>query len=78
MRRSAATVTFTVCNLNITANDVEKGGKQVLGTLNIVLSGQPGTIITNNVNANGFLDDNNFLFVVNPVSGTSVPMNVQP
>jgi hypothetical protein len=74
----ATTVTFTVCNLNITANDVEKGGNQVLGTLNIVLSGQPGTIITNNVNANVFLDDNNFLFVVNPVNGTSVPMNVQP
>jgi hypothetical protein len=74
----ATTVTFTVCNLNITAIDVEQGGDQVLGTLNIVFSGLPGTIITNNFNANVFLDDDGNLFVVNPVSGLSVPMNVQP
>src|SRR5262249_29888167 len=30
------TVTFTVCNLNIQAQNVEEGGSQVLGTLNIV------------------------------------------
>ena len=76
--QAATTFTATVCNLNITANDVEKGGNQVLGTLNLVFSGLPGTVTTNNVNANVFLDDNDFLFVVNPVSGLSVATGVQP
>ena len=73
----ATTFTATVCNLNITANDVEKGGDQVPGTLNIVFSGLPGTINTNNFNANVFLDSDGNLFVVNPVTGLSVPMGVQ-
>ena len=74
----ATTFTATVCNLNIQANDVEQGGNQVQGTLNLVFSGLPGTITTNNFNANVFLDNNNNLFVVNPVTGVSVPMGVQP
>src|SRR5262245_30815121 len=76
----ATTFTATVCNLNITANDVEPGGNQVQGTLNLVFSGLPGTVTTNNVNANVFIDDNNFLFVVNPVISGLAPVatGVQP
>ena len=73
----ATTVTFTVCNLNILAQNVEEGGDSVPGILNLVFSGLPGTITTNNVNANVQLDSDGNLSVLNPVSGLSVPMGVQ-
>jgi hypothetical protein len=72
------TVTFTVCNLlNIQASNVEEGGSPVPGTLNLQLSGLPGTITSNNVNVSLVLDNNGNLSVVNPVTGANVPMGVQ-
>ena len=72
------TITFTVCNIsNITASNVEEGGSPVPGTLNLVFSGLPGTIASNNVNVGVQLNGSGELFVRNPVTGTVVDMGVQ-
>jgi hypothetical protein len=74
----AAILTVPSCSLLVTANDVEVGGDPVNGTVTLSLSGASGTVNSDPVTAQVFLDVDDLLFVKNPVTGASVSMGVRP
>ena len=75
---TAAILTVPSCSLLVTANDVEVGGDPVNGTVTLSLSGASGTVNSDPVTAQVFLDIDDLLFVKNPVTGASVSMGVRP
>ena len=66
---TAVVITIPTCNLLVDATDVEKDGDEVGGTVVLEFSGAFGTVTSNTVAAQVFLDDDGELFVVNPVTG---------
>jgi len=63
----------------VAATNVVVGTGQVSGTVTLVLNNGVGiTISSNTLTATVFLDGNGELFVVNPVTGVSVDMGIQP
>jgi hypothetical protein len=88
---SNASCTFTVtaggggaldvdtCNLIVNANNVVTGTGQVSGTISLVLNNDAGITITSDaLPATVFIDGDGELFVVNPVTGVSVDMGIEP
>lgn len=77
-----AFVSVATCNLIVFANNVTVGTGQVQGTVTLVLNGPiNGVNVTVNsgpLTATVFLNNNDELFVVNPVTGVSVDMGIQP
>jgi hypothetical protein len=67
------------CNLIVNANNVVTGTGQASGTISLVLNNDAGTTITSDaLPATVFIDGDGELFVVNPVTGVSVDMGIEP
>jgi Flp pilus assembly protein TadG len=67
------------CNLLVNANNVVVGTGQVSGTIALVLRNNAGITITSDpLPATVFINGDGELFVVNPVTGVSVNMDVEP
>jgi hypothetical protein len=69
----------STCNLIVNASNVVVGTGQVSGTISLVLNNNAGVTVTSSaLPATVFLDSDGNLFVVNPVTGVSVDMGIQP
>jgi hypothetical protein len=67
------------CNLIVNANNVVVGTGQASGTISLVLNNGSGITITSDaLPATVFIDGDGALFVVNPVTGVSVDMGIEP
>jgi hypothetical protein len=67
------------CNLIVNANNVVVGTGQVSGTISLVLNNGSGITITSDaLPATVFINGDGELFVVNPVTGVSVNMGIEP
>jgi len=76
---AAGALAIATCNLVVVANNAVVGTGQVSGIITLVLNnGQGVTASSNSLTATVFLDNNGELFVVNPVTGVSVDMGIQP
>jgi hypothetical protein len=66
------------CNLIVNANNVVVGTGQVSGTISLVLNDAGSTITSDALPATVFINSDGELFVVNPVTGVSVDMGIEP
>jgi hypothetical protein len=77
-----ASLLVGTCNLIVFANNVTAGTGQVQGTITLVFNGPVnGVTVTVNsgpLTATVFLNSSDELFVVNPATGASVDMGIQP
>jgi len=77
-----AFVSIPTCNLIVNANNAVVGTGQVQGTITLVFNGPVNgvnvTVNSGTLPATVFLDSNDELFVVNPATGASVDMGIQP
>jgi len=72
-------LSVSTCNLVMVANNVVVGTGQVSGIITLVLNNGAGvTVSSNSLTATEFLDNTGELFVVNPATGQSVDMGIQP
>ena len=72
-------LSVSTCNLIVNAHNVVVGTGQVSGTISLVLSNDAGITITSDVlPATVFINEDGELFVVNPVTGVSVDMGIEP
>jgi hypothetical protein len=72
-------LTVETCNLIVNANNVVVGIGQVSGTISLVLNNDAGITITSDaLPTTVFIDGDGELFVVNPVTGVSVDMGIEP
>jgi hypothetical protein len=69
----------STCNLIVNASNVVVGTGQASGTISLVLNNNAGITITSDaLPATVFIDSDGELFVVNPVTGMSVDMGIEP
>lgn len=72
-------LSVSTCNLIINADNVVVGTGQAPGTISLVLNNNAGTTITSDaLPATVFINGDGELFVVNPVTGASVDMGIEP
>jgi hypothetical protein len=72
-------LSISTCNLIVNANNVIVGTGQASGTISLVLNNGSGITITSDaLPTTVFLNGDGQLFVVNPVTGASVDMGIQP
>ena len=72
-------LSVSTCHLIVNAHNVVVGTGQVSGTISLVLSNDAGMTITSDVlPATVFINEDGELFVVNPVTGVSVDMGIEP
>jgi hypothetical protein len=72
-------LSVSTCNLIVNANNVVVGIGQVSGTISLVLNNGAGITITSDaLPATVFINGDGELFVVNPVTGVSVDMGIEP
>jgi hypothetical protein len=72
-------LSVTTCNLIVNASNVVVGTGQVSGIITLVLNNGSGiTINSNALTATVFINGDGELFVVNPVTGVSVDMGIEP
>ena len=73
------TLSVSTCNLIVNANNVVVGTGQVSGTISLVLRNDAGMTITSDaLSTTVFINEDGELFVVNPVTGVSVDMGIEP
>jgi len=72
-------LSVSTCNLIVNANNVVVGTGQVSGTISLVLRNDAGITITSDaLSTTVFINEDGELFVVNPVTGVSVDMGIEP
>ena len=57
------TFSFPTCNLQVTANDVERDGGEVVGTLVLVLVGPTGSVTSNSITVEVAIDEDGGLII---------------
>lgn len=72
-------ISVSSCNLLVSANNVVAGIGTATGIISLLLRGDSGSTQTSDpLPATVFINDDGELFVVNPVTGVSVDMGIEP